>query len=76
MSSNEFPTYAALGDSNAQKQNQQTLIEKFTSWFRNFLENAEWELKSLFIVNFKIGISIFPPPHTFGRMNFILSSVE
>ena len=53
MSSNEFPTYAALGDRNAQKKNQQTLIEKFTSWFRNFLENAEWELKFRFIVNFK-----------------------
>lgn len=41
MSSNEFPTYASLGDRNAKKKNQQTLIEKFTSWFRNFLENAE-----------------------------------
>ncbi len=41
MSSKEFPTYAALSDNKAQNKTQQSLIEKFTTWFRNFLENAE-----------------------------------
>ncbi|WP_348738335.1 hypothetical protein [Tenacibaculum sp. 190524A02b] len=40
MSRKDFPTYAALGN-NAQAQTRETLIEKFTNWFRNFLENAE-----------------------------------
>ena len=41
MSRKEFPTYAALSKSNVQEKSQQSLIEKFTTWFRNFLENAE-----------------------------------
>ncbi|SEB67510.1 hypothetical protein SAMN04489761_1408 [Tenacibaculum sp. MAR_2009_124] len=41
MSSKEFPTYTALSENNAQRKAQQSLIEKFTTWFRNFLENAE-----------------------------------
>ena len=41
MSRKEFPTYAALRDNNTQNKAQQSLIEKFTTWFRNFLENAE-----------------------------------
>ncbi|MGG8497267.1 hypothetical protein ACQY1Q_12680 [Tenacibaculum sp. TC6] len=40
MSSKDFPTYAALSD-NTQTKSQQSLVEKFTTWFRNFLENAE-----------------------------------
>ncbi|WP_435264143.1 hypothetical protein [Tenacibaculum sp. nBUS_03] len=41
MSNRDFPSYAALSDNNTQTRPQQTFIEKFTNWFRNFLENAE-----------------------------------
>ncbi|WGH75340.1 hypothetical protein P8625_14900 [Tenacibaculum tangerinum] len=41
MSTRKFPSYAALGSANAQSKEQQTLLEKFTAWFRNFLETAE-----------------------------------
>lgn len=41
MSIKEYPSYAALGNTNACKKSQQTLLEKFTLWFRDFLENAE-----------------------------------
>ncbi|MEE4000642.1 hypothetical protein V1T75_09855 [Tenacibaculum sp. FZY0031] len=41
MSSREHPSYAALGNANARSESQQSLIEKFTIWFRNFLETAE-----------------------------------
>ena len=41
MSNREYPTYAALGNANARSQSQQSLLEKFAVWFRNFLETAE-----------------------------------
>ncbi|MDB0602498.1 hypothetical protein [Tenacibaculum maritimum] len=41
MSNKESPTYAALGNTSSQAKAEQTLLEKFTVWFRNFLENAE-----------------------------------
>lgn len=41
MSTKEYPSYAALGNANARSNSQQSLLEKFTMWFRNFLENAE-----------------------------------
>ncbi|WP_408024838.1 hypothetical protein [Tenacibaculum sediminilitoris] len=41
MSYREHPSYAALGSANAHSKTQQSLVEKFTSWFRNFLETAE-----------------------------------
>lgn len=41
MSTKEYPSYAALGNTNARTKSQQTLLEKFTLWFRDFLENAE-----------------------------------
>ncbi|WP_408047707.1 hypothetical protein [Tenacibaculum crassostreae] len=41
MSNREYPTYAALGNANARSQAQQSLLEKFAVWFRNFLETAE-----------------------------------
>ncbi len=41
MSNKEHPSYVALGSANARSQNQQSLLEKFTTWFRNFLETAE-----------------------------------
>ncbi|CAM1355882.1 MULTISPECIES: hypothetical protein [Tenacibaculum] len=41
MSSREHPSYAALGSANARSESQQSLVEKFTIWFRNFLETAE-----------------------------------
>jgi hypothetical protein len=41
MSTKEYPTYAALGNPNARTNSQQSLMEKFTLWFRDFLENAE-----------------------------------
>ncbi|WP_408045271.1 hypothetical protein [Tenacibaculum litopenaei] len=41
MSSKDFPSYAALSDTSAQANSKQTFIERFTDWFRNFLENAE-----------------------------------
>ncbi len=40
MTSKQSPSYAALTSRN-DTDTQQTFIEKFTSWFRNFLENAE-----------------------------------
>ena len=39
MSNKEYPTYAALANANAHKK--QSFYEKFTMWFRDFLENAE-----------------------------------
>ena len=41
MSTKEHPSYAALGNANARTKSQQSLLEKFTLWFRDFLENAE-----------------------------------
>ncbi len=41
MSNKEYPTYAALGNANARNTTQQSFYEKFTMWFRDFLENAE-----------------------------------
>ncbi|WP_299125425.1 hypothetical protein [uncultured Tenacibaculum sp.] len=41
MSTKEYPSYAALGNANAQSKSQQSFLEKFTMWFRDFLENAE-----------------------------------
>ncbi len=41
MSNKEYPTYAALGNANARANSQQSFFEKFTMWFRDFLENAE-----------------------------------
>ncbi len=41
MSTKEYPSYAALGNPNSRTKSQQSLIEKFTLWFHNFLENAE-----------------------------------
>ena len=41
MSNKEYPSYAALVSANAHSKSQQSLLEKFTVWFRNFLETAE-----------------------------------
>ena len=41
MSNREYPSYAALGSANARSASQQSLLEKFTAWFRNFLQTAE-----------------------------------
>ena len=41
MSPKEYPSYAALGNTNARTKSQQSLLEKFTLWFRDFLESAE-----------------------------------
>ncbi len=41
MSNKEYPSYAALGNASAHTKSQQSIFEKFTMWFRNFLENAE-----------------------------------
>lgn len=41
MSNKEYPTYAALGNANVRTKPQQSFYEKFTMWFRDFLENAE-----------------------------------
>lgn len=41
MSTKEYPSYTALGSANTSKKTEQSLIEKFTMWFRDFLENAE-----------------------------------
>ena len=41
MSTKEHPSYAALVNANARNKSQESLLEKFTLWFRNFLENAE-----------------------------------
>lgn len=39
--SKEYPSYAALSNANARSKTQQTLLQKFALWFRNFLETAE-----------------------------------
>ena len=41
MNPKKHPSYAALGNTSARTESQQSLLEKFTSWFRDFLENAE-----------------------------------
>ena len=41
MSTKEHPSYVALGNTNARTKSQQSLLEKFTLWFRDLLENAE-----------------------------------
>ena len=42
MKKEDLQRTAAYGSSFATKfQERETMLEKFTSWFRNFLENAE-----------------------------------
>jgi len=41
MNPKEYPSYAALGNNSSSTKSQQSLLEKFTLWFRDFLENAE-----------------------------------
>lgn len=40
MSNRDYPSYSSLNNS-SQTNSQQTLVERFAYWFRNFLENAE-----------------------------------